>query len=625
MLIERVQVDDGFLSGLDVGFASGLNVLIGARGTGKTSLIELIRFALDAPSITEGAGRRGHQQALNVLRDGRVSVIVRDGEDRFIVSRSASDETPRTPRPIPPMTVLAQSEIEAVGAQAVGRLHLIDRLRIRRHQVNRQASGMASEIRSLTAEISGIRRELNTITKQIDQMQTVRRDLSEALAEQQKLMRSIAATEGDRQKLAALQHEVAVLGVRGTVYQRTESAFADFLQRLVILTNSLPHIEEWPEGAGVDDPLQEVRLRRHRTHDTLNTAASIVESALREVHSLQIANTELQLNASEKARESRRELNELHAGAGAMARKVEDLTEKAAQLNALANLLTDRTRRIESLQETRRQRYADLEELRSHRFGSRRDIADRLNTELMPEIRTDIVESGSTGRYANAVITALRGSGLHYNSLAPLIAERMSPLEFVEAIESQDQQSISDATSISIGRAYSVISYLQSRQLTEIVAAPIEDAVDLSLLDGIDYKSSDTLSIGQRCTVVLPLLLSGRGELLIVDQPEDHLDNAFITETLVDRLRNREPSDQYIFASHNANVPVLGEADLIIRLGSDGRRGFVLHKGELSDIETVRAITAVMEGGVEAFRRRAAFYAEVLETSDEHQTSIQHP
>ena len=56
----------------------------------------------------------------------------------------------------------------------------------------------------------------------------------------------------------------------------------------------------------------------------------------------------------------------------------------------------------------------------------------------------------------------------------------------------------------------------------------------------------------------------------------------------------------------------LGEADFVVRLGSDGRRGFVEHAGELTAPATVRAITSVMEGGVEAFERRAAFYHEVL-------------
>ena len=63
-----------------------------------------------------------------------------------------------------------------------------------------------------------------------------------------------------------------------------------------------------------------------------------------------------------------------------------------------------------------------------------------------------------------------------------------------------------------------------------------------------------------------------------------------------------------IFSTHNANIPVLGNADRVILLGSDGKRGFVRHAGALDDQESVSAITTVMEGGIEAFDRRAKFY-----------------
>ena len=108
MFIEQVQIEDGFLGGLHLRFEGGLNVLIGARGTGKTSLIELIRYALGASAFTEDAERRGNQQALSVLQGGQVTVVLRDGEDRLVVTRGARDETPRCLHPIPPVTVLAQ-------------------------------------------------------------------------------------------------------------------------------------------------------------------------------------------------------------------------------------------------------------------------------------------------------------------------------------------------------------------------------------------------------------------------------------------------------------------------------------------------------------------------------------
>ena len=58
MYIERVQIEEGFLDGLDVSFTRGLNVIIGERGTGKTSLIELVRFCLDVQGYTRESTKR---------------------------------------------------------------------------------------------------------------------------------------------------------------------------------------------------------------------------------------------------------------------------------------------------------------------------------------------------------------------------------------------------------------------------------------------------------------------------------------------------------------------------------------------------------------------------------------
>ena len=612
MLIERVLIEDGFLDGVDIRFEEGLNVLIGARGMGKTSLIELIRFALGAQAFTEDAQRRGTQQALSVLQGGQVTVVLLDGEDHFTVTRGARDEAPRSTSSIPPVTVLAQSEIEAVGAQASGRLHLIDRFLLNRRNADRRESSLTSTLRSLTAEIGGIRDELRFVNVQLLGMQSVSRERLDAAAEQQALLQSIAATNKDRKDLADLQARAAMLGVQSTVYERTSATLNSFRSELCRVAEGIWEIEEWPESAGASDLLMGVRGKRAETAQALGTTIEIIESAETEVQALVDQNTAHRLEIDDRARASRRTLDDLQAGAGALSRKVEILTEREAQLAALEDLAKDRAAKVSNLQKARRQAFEELEQVRAQRFESRMQVANKLKDQLGPEIKTHIIESGMTSSYANIIAAALRGSGLHYNTLAPLFAAHMSPLELVEAAESNDVQAVTEAVKVTTERAMNVIAYLQQRSLAELIAAPVDDTVEFSLLDGVEYKDSDNLSIGQRCTVVLPVLFTGHGELLIIDQPEDHLDNAFVTETLVERLRERQAGDQFILASHNANIPVLGEADRVVRLGSDGRRGFIEHAGKLDEPATVKAITSVMEGGVEAFDRRARFYHEVL-------------
>ena len=236
-----------------------------------------------------------------------------------------------------------------------------------------------------------------------------------------------------------------------------------------------------------------------------------------------------------------------------------------------------------------------------------------MTEELGPSIQVKAIRSEQTRAYSEAIVSGLRGSGLHYNTLSPQLAGSMSPLEFIQAVEARDPQAIGDTAEIPVHRASAIIQALKDSDLASIVAAPIDDGITLELLDGSVFKKSQEVSIGQRCTIVLPVLLTRHGGILVVDQPEDHLDNSFIATTVVVALRQRDPGDQLLFASHNANIPVLGDADLVVALDSDGKRGFVDHTGPLDDEESVRAITDVMEGGADAFRRRAEFYGVVAD------------
>src|SRR2546423_454202 len=81
MIVERIHVEEGFLDGLDLSCAKGLNVLIGPRGVGKTSVIELIRFCLGARTLTEKAAKTSSEHALSILGQGSVTVTAsRDGQ-----------------------------------------------------------------------------------------------------------------------------------------------------------------------------------------------------------------------------------------------------------------------------------------------------------------------------------------------------------------------------------------------------------------------------------------------------------------------------------------------------------------------------------------------------------------
>ena len=132
------------------------------------------------------------------------------------------------------------------------------------------------------------------------------------------------------------------------------------------------------------------------------------------------------------------------------------------------------------------------------------------------------------------------------------------------------------------------------------------------------WQSLNKLSKGQKATAVLLLLLLQSDAPLIIDQPEDDLDNRFISEVIVEKMRDNKRQRQFVFSTHNANIPVLGDAELILGLDAKGDvddgdvegRAFLRpeHMGSI-DTASVRALVEeILEGGKEAFERRRRKY-----------------
>ncbi len=107
---------------------------------------------------------------------------------------------------------------------------------------------------------------------------------------------------------------------------------------------------------------------------------------------------------------------------------------------------------------------------------------------------------------------------------------------------------------------------------------------------------------------MLALLLSEAGNPLVIDQPEDELDSNFVYNELIPLLRNTKHKRQLIIATHNANLPVNGDAELVHAFDVENGRGVMKACGGLDNSEVTSAILDIMEGSEEAFRRRREKY-----------------
>ena len=609
MVIRRIQVEEGFLDGLDLSFSGGLNVLIGPRGTGKTSIIELVRFALGAPALTDRVAQSAREHALSILGSGSVTVTVNDGREDFTVKRSAENWSTSGPKSFSQAVILSQNEIESVGLHASGRLRLIDSVRpAAAAPTDQEESVLLSYIRSQSEERRTIMRELLTIRQQIAELTEQLKEADVLKKQHADALAGIEKAKTQTQRLALLDQWLANLSVRNSVFSRLETALQQRLVRLQNFGTGILSIEAWPTAAAGEDPLSRIRSSVAASQASLEQAIRHIEEGISEVRALAKGNTQQSMSFEEESRGLRRQLDALQQGAGEAARKLAMIQEKTGQLSALRDLEKDKSSTLSRLQLTRKKHLDDLELVRSRRFEERSKVVAELNTEFGPRIHISIERAGQNSEYASAIVAALRGSGLRFNEVAPLIADQISPREFVEFVETENVDELARITGIAPARAGRIIERIKEEGVEQILTASIEDGVTLSLLDGKEYKTTEQLSTGQRCTVVLPLLMKQQHATVIVDQPEDHLDNAFIVDTLIKAIKKRKSDGQLIFSTHNANIPVLGEADLVVMLGSDGARGFVRHRGALESSESVDNITTIMEGGREAFRLRAEFY-----------------
>ncbi|WP_347255921.1 TrlF family AAA-like ATPase [Brachymonas denitrificans] len=115
-------------------------------------------------------------------------------------------------------------------------------------------------------------------------------------------------------------------------------------------------------------------------------------------------------------------------------------------------------------------------------------------------------------------------------------------------------------------------------------------------------------SLGQRASALLLYVLSQRqNDVIIIDQPEDDLDNQTIYDDVIKLLREMKPHAQFIFATHNANFPVLGDAEQVHACRYQDEK-VAIQSGSIDARPVQDAIINIMEGGQEAFNRRKEVY-----------------
>lgn len=608
MYIERVQIEEGFLDGADINFSAGLNVIIGARGTGKTSLIELIRFCLGVENNTSDTNKRSKEHALSVLGSGQITVTVRDNNNsKITVTRSINDPTPRTTSPFLRPVIFSQTEIETVGLEAAGRLRLVDGFVSKPGSVDTEERDLISACRAYTLQVETLRREIDDLEQGLTNLPTLQNELSLLQPAEQEVANSSKTLSNKTNLLNAHSASISLTAVYTEQVDRLKNEVAGWSHEIKRSTDNTPVLPvnlDPMRVATIAPILDRVSGVKERLSKELSEAISIYHL----LAELLAAASSDKIHLEDMARQLRQEVETIQTGAGTVLRKAQELREQIARLQSTETYISEKKKILSEISSKRSITLDALDTIRTNRFNQRQAAANQLNGLVGPNIAISVTKNGQHKIFANAISESLRGSGLRYAEIADAIAKQISPRALLEAVDSFDVNLIATSTGITPDRASRILSHLKTCDMGNLSTTSIEDEVSLRLLDGGYYKDVSELSTGQRCTVVLPLVLAHMNRMLIVDQPEDHIDNAFIADTLIKVILARGGQGQIILSTHNPNIPVLGGAETVVHLGSDGRRGFKLSAGGLYEMPIVNAISTVMEGGAQAFETRAKFY-----------------
>ena len=618
--IHSLQVKGGFLDELHVEFEDNLNCLIGGRGTGKTTVLEILRWALghmpdqrESQLLYRGIEKLIHANLGNgqveieieTLDDIRYRVRRDNGTDPLVLNSSGDPVAIDIARgTIFSVEVYSQNQIEEIANDPLFQLKLVDKFVAGKiKEISDEIRVCVGELRTNAGEMLKLRIDITSLIEKVS-----------VLPEIKEKLKAYKFEEGDAEaKILQEASEGKVLrGQETRALDRLQDLFlgaADGLREVVAdLPSEINEIVNKDIRGGANGQMfrqikDQVDASAHEILRKVQEAASLAEDT-REMLRTQLGDLSAVHLKQEKAYQDLLEEREKEK---TKATERDLLLRSQSELEEEQKRLEKRREELLKRETARTTLLRRLSDMKDARFGERMSVANMLTTQLAPTIRVRIEQYGNTDSYRDLVLEAMKGSGLKYAQVVDRVVQRIPPHEFAAIVQRGDVQTLTDHLEIDADRANRLILQLKDKPgVFDIEVVDLHDRPTIELKDGLDYKDSTSLSTGQKCTTILPILLLESASPLLIDQPEDNLDNAFIYETVVKSVREVRGRRQLIFVTHNPNIPVLGDAQRVVVLQSTGRKASVKAIGTVDEVK--EEIETILEGGKEAFQRRGERY-----------------
>jgi chromosome segregation protein len=653
--ITRLSVSNSkFMGPIELELNPQYNAVIGGRGTGKSTVLEYIRWGLcdqqrganrdDEINDPASRQRRLINETLAAF-DSRIDVHLLINGIPHVVRRSAKNgevqikvsdghfepATESDARALLPVHAYSQKQLSSVAVRLDELTNFVTApIREILSNIDTKIENLSGRIRQNYASLrrhrlleANISRSEMTLASLTEQARNVRASIQDLSADDQKVLaqKPTYDTAGDL---------VDTLQRRLTEASEAADRFERDIDRLA---NSLPTPDnsDMPYADGLRQLSSEIRSIIDIAKRQASEAAATLRS--RRNAGSQYETLLAAWNAARQNYEGR--YAAVRAASSAHESRLHQLAELEERQAAARRTLTDQREELGRLGDPAAN-HLSLREQWVRLLKDRSDSLDRRCAEIMTlsdnMIRAGIKRAGALSELSSRIRAAASGSGLRSTKIDnlienlrsaddPLIAweDLLTELERSlkltadsEAKPTAQLRSLLTTYGMTPGDITKLLDRLTPDSWLDLALAPLSDQpyFEYMATEG-EYIDFSAASPGQQATALLRILLNQEGPPLIIDQPEDDLDSTVIQE-VVSKIWKAKGRRQLIFTSHNANLVVNGDAELVIscdyRSMGDQSGGRIKLEGAI-DVESVKnEITHIMEGGEKAFRLRKDKY-----------------
>lgn len=592
--IESLAFQGGKFDGQRIVFSPELNTLIGIRGSGKSAVLEVIRYILSLDPQTD----KEYKESLikSVLGSGgkaSLSAVDKHGK-RYIVSRILGERTSVIDEEENDLNITPLSILD--GVQYFGQKDLSNSADHENGLLEKLVSGKIGQqatVDSCVVELCDAVVQLldvNKIPGQIEEANTQKSEIEHKISifeekgVAEKLKKQAAYTT-DQTKLDSAKTKVAsiIKAIKRAYDSHSEASSA--LSEHESSYNAELITEAKKVLALIDQQLVAIGNAIQQMQTQEKSFADIIDKLDSEVTTL-----------ADEFAEIKREIKDETLDADTFVQLTADMEKAKERLRQLREKSKTKAAIEKAYKKAERQRNDILLQL----FHAYKLETERIN-QIQSELRIAIAFKGDKEGFKARLKSDFRGTGISETKYQMLSDTFTDYVALVEDWILSDGKTLRSILTVS---EYSKMEEKLREQYAELLAYQVQNKVEIYYHD----KLLKQHSIGQRASaLILFILTQDNNDVIFIDQPEDDLDNKVIYDEVISAIAKKKPNIQFVFATHNANIPVLGDAERILVVDYQDTK-IDVSQGNIDLGDTHKQIVDIMEGGKDAFERRQLIY-----------------